>query len=79
MAEHKRLLADIARKYQEAVDWNVKHKDAFRTIHGARLGALISHMQNPLDLGPPGHEPAVEFLQSIHQNQAVDAVSHTLN
>ncbi len=26
MAENKRLVADIARKYQEAVDWNVKHK-----------------------------------------------------
>ena len=33
---------------------------------------MTSH--DPLT-GPPGHEPAVEFLQSIHQNQSVDAVS----
>jgi len=51
MADHKRLVGDLSNMYHGAVEWNVKHKDAFRTIHGAGLGALISHMQNPLDLG----------------------------
>ena len=38
--------------------------------------ALVSivHGVSSWCTGPPGHEPAVEFLQSIHQNQTVETV-----
>ena len=75
MAEHKRLVGDLKDQYTDACEWNLRYKAAFKGIHGSELGSFISTMQKPLELGPPGHEPAVDFLNSIRLSQAVDAVS----
>ena len=43
------------------------------------LVALVSIVHEvSWSTGPPGHEPAVEFLQSIHQNQTVETVRNAL-
>ena len=105
MAEHKRLVGDLKGQYDEACDWNLRYKAAFKGIHGSELGSFINAMQKPLELGvlymgvglcrwkgwagvlyiqdfincgatgPPGHEPAVDFLSSTGLSQAVDTVS----
>ena len=53
-----------------------KPPDLGRLTHPNSLVALVSivHGISSWYTGPPGHEPAVEFLQSIHQNQTVETV-----
>ena len=50
-AEHKRLLSDLKDQYTDARDWNLRYKEAFKDIHGAELGTLITAMHKSLDLG----------------------------
>ena len=50
-AEHKRLVGDLRDQYADAHEWNMRYKDAFKGIHGSELGAFISAMQKPLELG----------------------------
>ena len=56
MAEHKRLVSDLKDQYTDACDWNLRYKGAFKGIHGSELGAFISAMQKPLELGEGGGE-----------------------
>ncbi len=50
-AEHKRLFSDIKDQYSDARDWNMRYKASFKDIHRMELGALITTMHKPLELG----------------------------
>eukprot|EP00731_Ephydatia_muelleri_P029201 Em0020g845a len=75
-ADLKHLLDQIKEKYTQCQEWNKKYKSAFYAIHTQDLGILMSRVQKKLDLGPPGHEPAVTFLNTINQAQTVEACDH---
>ncbi len=64
MAEHKRLVGDLKGQYDEACDWNLRYKAAFKGIHGSELGSFISAMQKPLELGKGWENSRVELLKA---------------
>ena len=53
-AEYKRLLSDVRDQYTDARDWNLRYKASFKDIHCMELGALITAMHKPLELGREG-------------------------
>ena len=75
-ADLNQLLDQIKDKYTLCQEWNKKYKSALYAIHTQDLGILMSRVQKKLDLGSPGHEPAVHFLTSINQAQTVEACDH---
>jgi hypothetical protein len=41
---------------------------------GTKLHEIAAQLQEPLNLGSSGHEPAVEFLQKTGQAHTVESV-----
>jgi PI-3-kinase-related kinase SMG-1 len=73
--DYDRIMGALREKYKETNEWQKRHEEAFKLMHGASFQDLCSKLHRPPDIGMAGYEIAADFLVSSGQGHTVDLVS----
>jgi PI-3-kinase-related kinase SMG-1 len=70
--DYDRIMGALREKYKETNEWQKRHEEAFKLMHGASFQDLCSKLHRPPDIGMAGYEIAADFLVSSGQGHTVD-------